>query len=447
MLHLLPIIKLIADLVGVAVQVVLTAYEILRLVKPVLANGKNKNEAQVGSPELGRLPKRDRDGKAGYVYVVQEVDYSKQFKIGRTIDPTGRLDKVDLIVPGQVKPVLIIPTTDAHALEKELHRKYTKDRKRGEWFELNQSQLSELRQLQDVVDLATGTRINPNHVMDPDTIEKSRRLFELLSRAAGGMYESDLAEEKPTDAGPDISSQDLWDLRSIPVANYHDLPKLGRRSGYICVLRDIDCDKYLIDGTDHPSKVIDAAFAEKHGTFGLELLLILETTNIKNVAKWLAILYSQLEYRQWIELSPNELQEIRNLASPDYIHGSTYLTPKTHWGIASLPVGSFELLPKVSYPAGYLCIVNGVKSGMRYKIWTTRHPKQLSRNRRLGLMLNNPNEFRNSSQPIIFKCLLGSEHAKSFERFLRKRYAENRKRGDWFELTDAQMTEIANLSK
>ena len=379
------------------------------------------------------------------VYVVQEVEYSRQFKIGRTIDPTGRLDRVDLVVPGEVKPVLIIPTEDAHALEKELHRQYANDRKRGEWFDLNRSQVAELRQLQGVVDLATGRSVNSNSVMDTDTLEQSRRLFELLSNATIGLQDSDSGGDEPASGVSDSSTLAEWGVRSISANDYHNLPKLSRRSGYVCVLRDVDLNKYLIDETDQPSTVVDMVFSE-HGASSLELLFILETTNIRKFAEGLAILYPKFRYREWLDLSPVELKEIRNLGSPEYIFGSVYLTPKTHWEIENLPTESLAQLPKVEGPSGYVCIFQGVNPGKRYKIRSTRHPKRMASNPRLGLMLNNPHDFRRSSQPIRFARLIRSRHAKSFERYLRQRFAEHKRRGDWFELVNAHLQELTRLA-
>ena len=63
MLHLLPIIKLIADLVGTSVTVVLTAHEVVKLVKPATAKQSAPVEPKA---QVSQLPKRDQNGKAGY---------------------------------------------------------------------------------------------------------------------------------------------------------------------------------------------------------------------------------------------------------------------------------------------------------------------------------------------------------------------------------------------
>ena len=81
---------------------------------------------------------------AGYVYVIQDVDISMLYKIGRTINPKDRLNKFAVELPFATEIVAIVATDDAPTLEWQLHQRYTEARKRGESFDLTPSQVREI---------------------------------------------------------------------------------------------------------------------------------------------------------------------------------------------------------------------------------------------------------------------------------------------------------------
>ena len=175
--------------------------------------------------------------------------------------------------------------------------------------------------------------------------------------------------------------------------------------------------------------------------------MALESEQVNIVEDHLSILYPPDDDDGWRQLSRLQLQKIRNLATPSQVHEVVFVIPASHWELETLSHKNYREYPKIEKTAGYVCVVQGVKPGKRYKIWSTRHPKRMASDTRLGLMLNNPYDFRRSSEPIRFTHLIRSRHAKSFERFLRKRYADNRIRGDWFELENAHLEEIRNMGR
>ena len=81
---------------------------------------------------------------AGYVYVIQDTEFSKRYKIGRTNSPGRRLNEIRNILPGSSDIVAIIDTQDAPTLESQLHQRYVENRKRGEWFDLNDAEVREI---------------------------------------------------------------------------------------------------------------------------------------------------------------------------------------------------------------------------------------------------------------------------------------------------------------
>ncbi len=416
MIETVFVAKTIAELLGISIGLIQGGREILKLVSAA------------------------RDSAVGYVYVVQEVDYSKRFKIGRTVGSFDWLTHLGTKIPGKLEPILIIPTGDTLTIEQELHRLYATNRTDGEWFDLTQSQVTELRQLQVIVDLAAGIEINPSLELDPDAFEEAKRLFELLSNVSAG---TELRQETVSTQDP---SPDL-DLKSVPLSNYRSLHALKRRSGYLVVVKDIEKNIFKIESTAEVAHYIDKALGLVSLKFGLELVLALESSSIKDVENNMLVLYPPNNESGWLRLSLAQLQEIRNLGSPNSIHGSLYLTPKKHWGLNALCSHTYIDCPRHEDPAGYVCIVQGVKPGNKYKIWHTRHPKKLGGDFRLALMLNNPHVAKTSRNPIKFSCIIKADQAKSFQTFLKERYAAHRKIGDWFELDDAQLQEINSLGK
>ena len=87
-------------------------------------------------------------GRAGYVYIIQDIEVSYRYKIGRTNNPQRRIDmQFGVELPFKIKLVHLLQTDDAVAVENDLHQRYAKNRKRGEWFKLSDLQLQEIRNL------------------------------------------------------------------------------------------------------------------------------------------------------------------------------------------------------------------------------------------------------------------------------------------------------------
>ncbi len=82
---------------------------------------------------------------AGYVYVIRDVSHTGQYKIGRTNHPATRLNQFGVTLPFETKVIAILETNDAPALERELHQYYAARRTRGEWFDLTDRQIQEIR--------------------------------------------------------------------------------------------------------------------------------------------------------------------------------------------------------------------------------------------------------------------------------------------------------------
>jgi hypothetical protein len=81
------------------------------------------------------------------VYILQDIDVTGYYKIGKSTKPRSRIGHFDTKLPFRVRVVHIIPTTDCSALERRLHRQYASKRKRGEWFALDDADVQAIMQI------------------------------------------------------------------------------------------------------------------------------------------------------------------------------------------------------------------------------------------------------------------------------------------------------------
>ena len=109
----------------------------------VLSGDRFKLRCEFGEPV--DLPPKVHP--AGYVYVIQDIDISMFYKIGRTINPKDRLNKFAVELPFATEIVAIVATDDAPTLEWQLQQRYADSRKRGEWFDLSRDQVREICKL------------------------------------------------------------------------------------------------------------------------------------------------------------------------------------------------------------------------------------------------------------------------------------------------------------
>ncbi|MCY3865351.1 MAG: hypothetical protein OXG68_07905 [Chloroflexi bacterium] len=381
--------------------------------------------------------KRRNDGN---VFVIQEVEYSRKFKVGSALGNDDWLTRQNAKVPGRVEAVLVVPTADIQELERELHKFCATHRNVGDWFDLTPTQVTELRQLQVVVDLAAGSLVRAGVELNDDELERATRLFELLTNASKSSEHHQVTDSA---SGPSANLE----LKSVPTVSYQSLPKLRRRSGYLLVIRDVEQNLHRIEKTAYPVQYIGDALGLVNPRFGLELVLALESERVRQVEEALSTLYPADNEFGWRKLSKPQLQEIRNLAGHRPVAKTVYVTPKTHWRLEAVQTADHYDLPRLRHPAGYVCITQGVKPGKKYKIWHTTKPKDLAEDLRFALMLNNPYDATTSSEPIRYACVVRTEHASSFQDFLHKRYSEFRQGGDWFDLDEAHLKEITRIAR
>ena len=91
-------------------------------------------------------------------------------------------------------------------------------------------------------------------------------------------------------------------------------------------------------------------------------------------------------------------------------------------------------LPVIPTPAGYVYVVHDIEFSKRYKIGRTQNPKERLRSIRNNL----PGESE-----IV--AIIETERVKNLEEELKQRYAEMQRKGEWFDLSDAQVLEICQI--
>jgi len=217
------------------------------------------------------LPKLE--APTGYVYVIQDMDVSKCYKIGRTNHPATRLIHQFGDLPFEIRVVAIFKTNDALALEKKLHQCYAAQKTRGEeWFKLDDQQVAEIKS------------------MGKDTSIDTKAQAQRRAKTETQLH-----------------------TFNVPIHNYERLPPLKAPAGYVYVIQDVDISKcYKIGYTNHP--------ATRMMNFGVQLPLkikviaMLITSNASALEQELHRRYADQRTRgEWFELTDRQIQEIRRI--------------------------------------------------------------------------------------------------------------------------------------
>ncbi len=126
-------------------------------------------------------------------------------------------------------------------------------------------------------------------------------------------------------------------MRSLAPKLYADLPLREGPAGYICVLRDIDTNRYRIDSAEDLRAFVAAALAETKRAYGIELIALLETEDIAAAA---AILYEQHHATlsgDWLHLDKYQLEELRGSILQINAQPSCYISGRRAEKAAPVP--------------------------------------------------------------------------------------------------------------
>jgi|GEM_PF-5983736 len=191
--------------IGVSILVVVSYITLLR------KSDQKQNQSgiyTVSASDYESLPKLD--APAGYVYIFKDIEVSQRYKIGRTNHPKRRLNKFGVELPFETAVIHILQTDDAVATEKYLHEQYAPQRKRGEWFDLTDTQLNEIRHLGQ-----SSKQLDETSITSTDASHNNNRYTEphFLSQVPTDEAVSDQTRATVTDDS--IPSYYFTDDRSI----------------------------------------------------------------------------------------------------------------------------------------------------------------------------------------------------------------------------------------
>ena len=96
-------------------------------------------------PRLSPEMRPSTNPRPGYVYLIQSP--TTAYKIGRTQDPDDRIKTFSVKLPFEVNYIRLIYTDDMYALEKALHDYFADKRINGEWFELEDADVTYLKHM------------------------------------------------------------------------------------------------------------------------------------------------------------------------------------------------------------------------------------------------------------------------------------------------------------
>jgi len=93
------------------------------------------------SKKLTANPPHSRADGLEYVYIIQDIDVTNFYKIGRTSSPYRRFGDFTAKFPFRFKIAMLFVVPDSDRTEKGLHRLFAEKRRNGEWFALDETDL------------------------------------------------------------------------------------------------------------------------------------------------------------------------------------------------------------------------------------------------------------------------------------------------------------------
>ncbi len=118
-------------------------------------------------------------------------------------------------------------------------------------------------------------------------------------------------------------------MRSLRPKEYARLPRLKAPAAYVCVIRDIEKDRYRIQACQLPAALAQDSLSEAGSAFGIELLAILECGDIAASAEALYQAHHAELSDAWLALDQYQLEELRRSALRIDDHASCYLSAST----------------------------------------------------------------------------------------------------------------------
>lgn len=120
--------------------------ESLARVKVQLERKRRKQLKEVGkSVNLREWVGERYIRRGGYIYILKDTEISGYYKIGKTTQPHERMKAFGVLLPFAVELIHVIQCDNANRVEAHLHQHYASKRQRGEWFNLTDEDIAELK--------------------------------------------------------------------------------------------------------------------------------------------------------------------------------------------------------------------------------------------------------------------------------------------------------------
>lgn len=162
-----------------------------------------------------------------YVYVIQDIDISGYYKIGRTSNPSQRMATFGVQLPFRTAILRVIPCENSRRVEDHLHNHFHFSRKNGEWFDLNENQVVWLLQFDpktiDTISIPKYAYSVQHEVVDTNLIvEKPYEVFSGYSTKH--FVKVSWVDNQPYISWSQSPSYPVWNIGELKHRIYEDVP-------------------------------------------------------------------------------------------------------------------------------------------------------------------------------------------------------------------------------
>lgn len=95
-----------------------------------------------------QIEAREEKRRDGYVYLIQADN--GVYKIGRSQNPKSRIKRLGITLPYEIGVIHLIKSNQYIKAEKQLHDRFASKRLKGEWFDLSDDDVTEIKGISEI---------------------------------------------------------------------------------------------------------------------------------------------------------------------------------------------------------------------------------------------------------------------------------------------------------
>jgi len=99
--------------------------------------------------EANKALKKGKD-KSGYIYIIQSLTESTNYKIGRAKDAIERIHRLEVKLPFAIDVIHVISCSNRYDAERQMHERYKDRRLNGEWFKLTEEDIRDIKAIKTI---------------------------------------------------------------------------------------------------------------------------------------------------------------------------------------------------------------------------------------------------------------------------------------------------------